>query len=344
MTVNWQPIEECLEEAKRIVLTTHASPDGDGVGSEIGLFHFLRARGKTVHILNPSAMGQEYQFLDEGGNVRVYKPVEHLHLVQNADAFIILDIGDYARLQKVGDHIKQSPGKTICIDHHPQTKHDFDHEIIDVESAATGMMVYHLIQHIDPDAMNFKIAQALYCALMTDTGSFRFSNTTSKTHRMAMKLLEFDVEPHNVYRNVYESSSVERMKLLGKVIENLEFSSDRRIAYFPVTLKMQEQVGASHQDVDGFTDFIRTLGEIEVAVMFHELNKQQTRINFRSKGSVVINQVAKHFDGGGHEFAAGAVIDKPYKKAIPIVIEEVEKAIDDYLDEQYRKEVEQAIS
>lgn len=343
MTVNWQPIEECLA-AERIVLTTHVSPDGDGVGSEIALFHFLRARGKTVHILNPSGMGEEYSFLDEGGNVQFYQPVQHLHLVQNADAFIILDIGDFARLEKVGEHINQSSGKTICIDHHPQTTHDFDHEIIDVEAAATGMMVYDLIKHIDADAMNFEIAQALYCALMTDTGSFRFSNTTAETHRMAMELLAYDIEPHKIYRNVYESSSIERMKLLGKVIENLKFSSDRRIAYFPVTLEMQKEVGASHKDIEGFTDFIRTLGGIEVAVMFHELNKEQTRINFRSKGRVVINQAAKKFDGGGHEFAAGAVIDKPYKEAIPLVIREVEDALDEYLDEEYRQEVEKAIS
>ncbi|MBS1271626.1 MAG: Bifunctional oligoribonuclease and PAP phosphatase NrnA [Candidatus Marinimicrobia bacterium] len=134
------------------------------------------------------------------------------------------------------------------------------------------------------------------------------------------------------------------MKLLGKVIENLKFSSDRRIAYFPVTLEMQKEVGASHKDIEGFTDFIRTLGGIEVAVMFHELNKEQTRINFRSKGRVVINQAAKKFDGGGHEFAAGAVIDKPYKEAIPLVIREVEDALDEYLDEEYRQEVEKAIS
>lgn len=340
MTANWQPIEKCLDEANRIVLTTHASPDGDGVGSEIGLYYFLRARGKTVHILNPTPMGSEYNFLDGGGNVYVYKPVQHLHLIQNADAFIILDIGDYSRLQKVGEHIKQAAGKTICIDHHPQTEHEFDFEIIDVNAAATGMMVYDLIKHINPDALNFKIAQALYCALMTDTGSFRFSNTNAATHKMAMELLAFGVEPHTVFRNVYESSSIERMKLLGKIIERLEFTSDGKIAYFPVTRDMQKSVGARSQDIDGFTDFIRTLRDIEVAVMFHELNHNQTRINFRSKGHVVINQVAKKFDGGGHEFAAGAVIDKPLKKAMRLVLRELEDVVDDHIDQQYDRELE----
>ncbi len=343
MSIDWQPVREYIQSADRLVLTTHVSPDGDGIGSEIALYYFLKQMDKTIHIVNPSVTSREYQFLDPNGVIRVYDRERHLHLLQNADLFMILDIGSFTRLRELGKDIHASKGTTLCIDHHPHTEHGFDHEIIDEEAAATGMMIYELIKSMDRSAIDFNIAQALYCALMTDTGSFRFNNTTPETHQVAKELLEYGVKPYVVYRNVYESYSLERMKLLGKIIENLQFTEDRHIAYFPVTLKMQQEVGAEPEDIEGFSDFIRSLGDIEIAVMFHEVSPKKTRVNFRSKGKVVINTVAKKFDGGGHKFAAGAIIEKPYQETIPEVIQEVQRTIDDYFENRPYHKAERAV-
>lgn len=344
MSIDWQPVQEYIRSADRVVLTTHVSPDGDGIGSEIALYYFLKQIDKGVHIINPSVTSREYQFLDPGGVIRVYERDTHLHLLQNADLFMILDIGSFTRLRDLGKDIEASSGTKLCIDHHPHTEHEFDHEIIDEAAAATGMMIYELITSMESSAIDFTIAQALYCALMTDTGSFRFNNTTPETHQVAKELLEHGVKPYVVYRNVYESYSLERMKLLGMIIENLQFTDDRRIAYFPVTLKMQQEVGAQPEDIEGFSDFIRSLGDIEVAVMFHEVSQNKTRVNFRSKGKVVINTVAKKFDGGGHKFAAGAIIEKPYQDTIPAVIREVQRTIDDYFENRPYHKAERAVS
>jgi phosphoesterase RecJ-like protein len=344
MLRNLDTIKECFQNWDTFILTTHASPDGDGVGSEIALYHFLRQQGKTVHILNPTPITKEFQFMDPENVIQKFEVDDHMDLVDNADAFIILDIGSYTRLKEFGEFIQSSSGKTVCIDHHPQTKHSFDYKIIEADAAATGMIIYELVKYIDSELMNFEIAQALYCAIMTDTGSFRFNNTTPHTHAIAKELLEYGVKPYHVYRNVYESYSLERMKLLGKIIDRLELTADRRIAYFPVTLDMQEEVGAEPHDVEGFSDFIRSIGDIEVAVMFHEMAPDQTRINFRSKGRVIINEVAKKFNGGGHKFAAGAIINKPYKDVIPMVIDEVKEVIDEYVDYYMHEEAEQPVT
>lgn len=340
---NLQTIQDVFEKWDRFVLTTHASPDGDGIGSEMALFHFLKARGKTVHILNPTPMTREFHFLDPHSDIEKYEKVKHAEIVEAADAFVILDIGSYTRLKELGESILELDGKTVCIDHHPITKHEFDYKLIQADAAATGMIMYELIKFIDPDSINFEIAQALYCAIMTDTGSFRFNNTTPETHAIAKELLEYGVKPYNVYKNVYESYSLERMKLLGKIIDRLELSDDKRIGYFPVTLEMQKEVGAQPHDVEGFSDFIRSIGDIEVAVMFHEIDPETTRINFRSKGRVVINSVAKKFDGGGHKFAAGAIIEKPYEEVIPMVIEEVQNVIEEYVESESLQKVERAL-
>jgi len=329
-SVDWKNAAEVLDNCKTVVLTTHVSPDGDGIGSEVAMYHFLKERGKTVHIYNPSPLPSEYKFLDSGDIIEEYSP-DFRSVVENSDAFVILDIGAYARLRDIGGVIQKSPGTKICIDHHPaKGKNHFDLEYIDIHAAATGMMIYDLIKFMDPDGLNFEIAQGLYCALMTDTGSFRFSNTTPHAHEMAKELLEYGVEPYKVFEHVYESYSIERIKLLGKIIDNLHFTDDQKIAYFPVSLEMQDAVGAETSDVEGFTDFVRSVGGIEVAVMFHEVAPERTRINFRSKGRVVINTVAKQFGGGGHKFAAGAVIELPYEQAIPKVVEAVQEAVDSY--------------
>lgn len=328
--MNWEPAAKSLVNSQRIVLTTHVSPDGDGIGSEVALYHFLRNMGKEVRIFNPSPLPEEYEFLDRGGIIEEYSPGHHTE-IEKADAFVVLDIGAYTRLRELGDVVKNASGTTICIDHHPaKGGQQFDLEYIDIHVAATGVLVYNLIRYIDPDALNFDIAEGLYTALMTDTGSFRFSNTTPRAHDMARDLLEYGVEPYKVFEHVYESYSIERIKLLGKIIDSLQFTENRKIAYFPVSLAMQEEVGARTSDVEGFTDFVRSVGGIEVAVMFHEVTPTRTRINFRSKGRVIINTVAKHFKGGGHKFAAGAVIEKPFKEVIPEVIEAVREAVEKY--------------
>jgi len=344
MNIDWQPLIKRIKSADSIVLTTHVSPDGDGIGSEMALWHFLESLGKTVYIINPSVTSREYQFLDPDGVIQVYDREKHFQLIQDADLYLVLDIGSFTRLRQLGEDIENGPGENVCIDHHPHIEHGFDYKIIDENAAATGMLVYELLKSLDKTEINFTIAQALYCAVMTDTGSFRFNNTTPETHQVAKELLEYGVKPYMVYRNVYESYSLERMKLLGKIIDNLQFTEDRRIAYFPVTLEMQKDVGAQREDIEGFSDFIRSLGDIEVSVMFHEITPVKTRINFRSKGKVVINSVAKYFNGGGHKFAAGAIIEKPYEEAMPEVIHEVQKIIDEYYEDQPYQEAEQAIS
>jgi phosphoesterase RecJ-like protein len=183
----------------------------------------------------------------------------------------------------------------------------------------------------NPHLMNLEIANAIWVGIMTDTGSFRFENTTPKTMKIAAKLLDFGVTPGALYRHIYENKLPEQMLMLGMVLQNVKYECDGKLAWFFITQEMADVCGAKIEEVDGYSDFIRTTYGVEVAIMFLEKEKKNIRLNFRSKGNVLINAIAKNHDGGGHAFAAGASIFENINKAEEIIIPEAIEEINEYL-------------
>ncbi|MDD5539695.1 MAG: bifunctional oligoribonuclease/PAP phosphatase NrnA [Candidatus Marinimicrobia bacterium] len=318
---DWLNIIAKISQAAKILLTTHHNPDGDGLGAEAALYNCFKRLGKSPYILNSSVLPPEYVFLNEDGIFNTYRAGQDISELADYDLLMILDAGSTDRLGALGPALNALNLATICIDHHPFNNCPAGNtSVIDEHAPATAILIYELIKAMAPQTIDIKIAEALYTGLMTDTGSFRFENTTAETMLTAAEFLKYGIQPGLIYRYVYENYRPERMKLLGMVLQNVQYEFNNQLAWFSVT---REQVAAAEtvlDEVDGFTDFIRSIKGVEVAVMFLEVRANLIRMNFRSKGRYPINAIARQFGGGGHPFAAGLVMEVGLTEAIKTVM------------------------
>lgn len=298
-------VARIIENGYRFILTTHVNPDGDGLGSELALAEYLRQRGKTFRILNSSPVPENYRFLDPNGAIEVFSNENHVEYITSADVLLIVDISDWQRLRELGEKVRNLPLKKVCIDHHLADGPFADLDLIHPEASSTGEMIFDLFQHLGV-TMNQKMRDALYTAILTDTGSFRFSNTTARVHQIAAVLLEQGVDAHAIYRLVYENQSMSRVRLMAKVLAKLKLEYDGQLAHMYITQKMLRETGATLKDSEGLADFPRTIAGVEVGVLLMELEDGRIKISLRSKGKIPINSLANEFGGGGHAFAAGA--------------------------------------
>ena len=330
---DWKKIYNEIEKADSIMLTTHENPDGDGIGSIVALYHHLEAKGKKFRILLTSKLPEEYRFLDSGNKFEIFDGGKHSEWLSNVDLAILLDIGNYTRTGKMWNLIQQNGTTIINIDHHPYPNgHPFTINISDINAAATGELIYDYLKTVDPNSLSKDVYEAIYIAVMTDTGSFSYNNTNVLCHEIAANAIKAGVDTAKIHQRVYGSSSRSRIKLLAAVADNLQFTYDGKLVWFKITQDMMKKANATKDDVDGFTDFARAIKGVEVSLMVFEKTDNSCRINFRSKGHYSINKIAQYFGGGGHSFAAGAVVDdeiavvvtKVVDKTIEIMMEQEE--------------------
>jgi len=328
--IDWNQVHAVIESANRIMLTTHENPDGDGLGAECGLYHHLKEVGKDVRIINYSPLPTEYDFLNDGDIFECYDLTQHDDWIQHVDLVIIFDVGDFVRIRTIVDAIKQFNLKTMNIDHHPHpNNHPFTYNVVDLNAAATGCMIFDYLQIARDADILHKSFVGIYTAVMTDTGCFRYSNTDRKCHEIAIQCLRSGVETHTIYQQVYENSTRSRMHLMGEFLSHLNYELDGNLAWFTITTDMMKSAKATKADVEGFSDLVRTIRGVEVALMIFEQNNESCRINFRSKGNYAINDIAKAMGGGGHVFAAGAVVkgslEDVKNKAVKTAIKSIEQ-------------------
>ena len=319
-------LEKIITQNNSFVITSHHNPDGDAIGSEIALAEYLKFRNKTVSIINNSATPGNYQFLDKNQEILLYDKEEHNQLLDHVDVFLILDISDWGRLRELGDIIKASSASKVCIDHHHVDYKFADVDIIYEQASSTGELLFEFLQTVN-FLINQRTAIALYTCILTDTGSFRFSNTTSKTHEVACELLKVGINTKEIYSLVYEKNSRSKMALMGEALFNLNYECNGKIAWFVLSNEMFEKHQACRWDTEGFPELPRTIEGVEVSLMFTELNADEVNISLRSKGKIIINSVAQKFGGGGHNFAAGAKINKNFEEIAPNVLEELIKVV-----------------
>jgi len=318
---NWSKIHQEIVKAESILLTTHENPDGDGIGSIAALAHHLTNQDKKYRILLTSELPDEYKFLDPHNQFEIYDEELHSDWVKNVDLSILLDIGNYNRTGKMWEKIKQNGTVIVNIDHHPIRKEQpYDINETDINASATGELIYKYLNEIDPANLSVQTYEAIYVAIMTDTGSFSYNNTNILCHKIAAKAIEAGVDTAKVHQNVYGSSSKARIKLLAAIADNLQYEYDGKLVWFQITRAMMKKAQASHEDVDGFTDFARAIKGVEVSLMVFEKSERTCRINFRSKGNYSINEIAQFFNGGGHAFAAGAVVSGKIANVVPKVV------------------------
>ena len=321
----WSDVAAVIEQHSRFVLTTHLHPDGDGVGSELALAAFLKQLGKEVAIVNNDPVPQPLQFLDPRGSVRVYHPDRDRATLSNAEVVFVIDSADgWSRLGGLGEAFREVKAKTVCLDHHPDDSAFVDLAVIDPSAGATAELVFELIENMGGE-LTHDMALALYVAIVTDTGSFRFAKTSSRTHRIVARLMEAGVIPHQVYSEIYEQRPLGHLHLQSQLLAQLNLTFGGRLAWSQVTQEMLRRYGVNRRDITYLADLGLSVAGVEIAVLFSETRNGKVRLNFRSKGQLAVNDIAQQLGGGGHPFAAGAQIDGPLEQAIQQVLDRVKQ-------------------
>jgi phosphoesterase RecJ-like protein len=292
---------------ERFVLTTHLNPDGDGIGSEIALASWLRNRGKEVRVINHSPLPAVYRFLDPGGTVAQFDPVRDGTAIAGADVIVVLDTNHPDRLQSMKEAVLGSPALKVCIDHHLDPDPFASPALIDENATSTGEMLYRLLFPEGDEQLTPEIATGLYCAIMTDTGSFRYPRTGPATHTIVSRCIARGADPVRIYAEVYERWSAGRIHLLGEVLAGLRTEFGGRLAHITITREMLSRTGTSEEDTDNFTTYPMSVAGVRVGILFLEIDGG-VKISFRSKGTIPINSLAMEFGGNGHRNAAGARI------------------------------------
>ena len=330
--IEWNKVDEVISAAEKIFLTTHENPDGDGLGSEVALYHHLVEIGKEVKIINCSPTPEIYDFLNLDNCIETFKQASHLEWIKNADLAIVFDVGDFKRTREIKSLIKEHDIPVMNIDHHPHPdNHGFSYNIVDIKSAATGCMVRTYLKEARKRPLTKQMCDGIYTAVMTDTGCFKYSNTDTYCHSIAIECLEKGVDSNFIYQKIYENSSKTRISVLGEMISNIKYDLDGQFAWSVVTNDTMEKYQANKNDLDGFPDFIRSIQGVEVAFVIYEVSKDMCRINFRSKGKFTVNNIAKFFGGGGHAFASGAVVKRSLDKAKNHIINNCKKMLEEQI-------------
>ena len=314
-----------VERGNRFVLTTHVNPDGDGLGCEVALAEFLKSRGKQTTILNHSATPYYYRFLNPRGEILQFNPQLHAHTIQQADVIVVLDTNTPDRLLSLKENVLASKATKVCIDHHLDKVDFADLYILDEPASATGEILYRLLHFLGNNTFSKNVATALYTAIMTDTGSFRFPKTDPDVHHQAAHLIECGADPVTIYQQIYEQGNAGRLQLLGQALSTLQTTHRGKIASLYITKEMFKATGTSEVDTDNIVNYTLAIKDVQIGLMLNELDNG-VKINFRSKGEIGINELAKEFGGNGHKNAAGArVANETIATLLPNVVEQAKK-------------------
>lgn len=297
---------QSLEGARTVALSTHINSDGDGCGSEAALAQLLAQRGFDVYIVNPTPWPAMFEFL-LGPGVKNRSP-EGPAALAAADRIIVLDISDVSRLGVLAETLRAHAKRALVIDHHiAGNEPPGEIMLSDVTACATGELVYDFAISAGC-TITPAIASALYVAILTDTGSFRYSNTSPRCHTVAAALLGMGVNPEEMYRRIYASVPLGRLHLLRDALATLVVDSQHGIASLDVAAGSTERYGLSSEDLDGIAEYPRSIAGTRIAMLFRDLGHGKVKVSFRSTGSADVNALARRFGGGGHARASGALI------------------------------------
>jgi len=319
-----------VREHDRFFVTTHLGPDGDALGSQIALGRFLQKLGKSAAMINSDEADQNLDWMPGAEDVEVFDgSMGQREALANAEVVFVLDTNDEERLGKVGSMVRNASAITVLIDHHLQPEPWFDVEFVRDTAAATGELVYEMIEATDPIHIDAEVATALYTAIMTDTGSFRYSSVTPQLHRIVADILERGgIEPAPIHETIYDRKSMPGLRLLGRMLNRIRLRYDGQLGYSVVTQRMVEDTNASWDDKQGFVNYVLSIEGVKAALLFSEVD-DGSKISFRSEADVRVDEWARHFGGGGHRNAAGAYVRRP---TFEEVIEDVIDAASAYID------------
>lgn len=305
-----EKLNQFLDEAKLIVITSHKSPDGDSMGCSLGLYHFLKRIGHSPIICHPDIAPSFLQWMPASDSILHYEnqTAQVTDLIQRADLIFCLDYHHPSRTGKMEDLLTSAKAHKVIIDHHRDPDLNFATLLFsDISSSSTSQLIYELIESLNRlDALDEIAGACLYTGLVTDTGSFRFSSTSSKTHQIAAKLIDKGVKTWLIHENLFDTNSLNKLKLVSySLLEKLVILPQYKTGYIWLTQEEETRFHAIKGDTEGLVNQILGIEGIRLAVFFKE-SDQIIKLSLRSKGEIPVNQLCKnHFDGGGHLNASG---------------------------------------
>jgi phosphoesterase RecJ-like protein len=311
-------VVELIEAKGKFAITSHRRPDGDSLGSSLGLYWLLRALSKDVEVIMRDPVPHAYHQLPGAASVRVTPAVDDSY-----DAVFVIECSDVTR-PGLDDLDKQF---VVNIDHHATTALFGKINWLDSTASAVGEMIYNLCKATGVRVTK-EIAECVYTALITDTGSFHFSNTTERTFKVASELLRTGVKPAKAAEAVFASYPWSRIQLMGAVLSTARRDSTGRVALLRHSLEMQAAAQSSDEDADGFVNYPLTVGEVEAVAMLRESEPGVYRTSLRSKGEVNVAKVAEKFGGGGHRNAAGCTLRGTWEEAEEKIIGLLQDAVE----------------
>jgi bifunctional oligoribonuclease and PAP phosphatase NrnA len=288
-------IADAIRARQKFVLSSHARPDGDAIGSQLAMAHALRALGKDVRVVNRDAAPPQFMVFAGVPDIEIAQKVDG-----DFDAAIIMECGDLGRTGVEG----LDRGFIINIDHHPGNTGYGHINWFEPSAAACGEMVFDLVVGLGVP-LTPEIATHVYVAILTDTGSFHFSSISPRTFDICRALVEAGVDPVAVARSVFDSGTLARLKLSGALLSGMQIDPTGRIAVLYLDREMAQAAGGTYDDTDGLINEPLTVKEIQAVVFFKRVQGDEYRVSLRSKGAIDVNAVAKAFEGGGHKNAAG---------------------------------------
>jgi len=311
-------VVELVESKRRFAITSHVRPDGDSLGSSLGLYWLLRALDKDVEVIMRDPVPHAYQLLPGAKEVRETPIVDRSY-----HAVFVIECSDISRPGLIGLE-KQF---VVNIDHHSTTALFGTINWIDSTASAVGEMIYNLCKATGVRVTK-EIAECVYTALITDTGSFHYSNTTERTFKVASELVRTGVKPAKTAEAVFASYPWSRIRLMGEVLSSAKRDSSGRVASLQLSLEMQNRSGASDEDADGFVNYPLTVGEVEAVALLREFAPGIYRTSLRSKGDVNVARVAEKFGGGGHRNAAGCTLKGNWEEAEKEIVGLLQDAVE----------------
>ncbi|MDX2038009.1 MAG: DHH family phosphoesterase [Isosphaeraceae bacterium] len=327
MSIDWTHFETLIDAHDRFVVTTHVRPDGDALGSEVGMVGLLRQRGKDVVVVNASRTPPRYDFLDpEDRLFRHWGTQVAAADLADREALVILDLSAWSQLGEFAEWVRGFAGKRIVVDHHV-SQDDLGAEFFkDTSAEATGTLVYRAVKALGASTTR-EMATGLLTAIAMDTGWFRHPNTKPSTLATIGELVEAGAEIDTIHRLLFERNSLGRLKMMGETLASLSTDLDGRIAYASVTREDFARTGAIPADTEDLVDFTVSLRGVDVGILFIEQPRGGIKLSIRSRNGMDCAKVAAKFQGGGHRAAAGATVSDPLPEAIASILAAVREEL-----------------
>ena len=325
-------LRELLSTPKKIAIVAHKSPDGDAIGSSLGLYHYLVWKGHEVEVVMPNDYPKFLKWMPGTSGIVIHEGNEkHAEgLINGSEVLFCLDFNTPSRAFGLEEVIQRSENVKVMIDHHPQPDGFVDYMLSDTSACSTAQLVHRFAGLMGDRIPNKESGECLYCGIMTDSGSFRFPSTTSETHRIVADLLDLGVKNDEVYNLVNNTSSEHRLRLLGYCVDDkLTVLGDYGAAFISLTIEEKKRFHFQQGDTEGTVNYPLSIAGVNFSAIFIEA-EEYVKISFRSVGSFDVNEFARtHFNGGGHRNAAGGrsdlSIEETVDKFVSLVKENADK-------------------